>query len=56
MIATALLAQVTNAVGSGASLGEPGFFARFGLMLLPLLVVSATMMVVIVDRYLIYHR
>lgn len=57
MLSVALLADLTNAVASGPSLpAPPGFLGRFGIMLLPLLAVSATMTVVIVDRYLVYHR
>lgn len=53
MMLTALLAQVA---GQGTATALPGFMARFGLMLLPLLLVSATMILVVVDRYLVYHR
>jgi biopolymer transport protein ExbB len=57
MSLVALLAQLTNSVGPGAgSIHAPGFLGRFGVMLLPLLAVSGTMLVVIIDRYLVYHR
>ncbi len=56
MTSIALIAQAGAAGVSGADAALPGFLARFGLMLLPLLVVSATMLLVVVDRYLVYHR
>lgn len=56
MMSIALIAQAGPAGVSGAGAALPGFLARFGLMLLPLLVVSATMLLVVVDRYLVYHR
>jgi biopolymer transport protein ExbB len=56
MMSMALLAQAGAAGVPVAEAGMPGFLARFGLMLLPLLVVSATMLLVVVDRYLVYHR
>ncbi len=40
----------------GASGGAPSFFGRFGLMLLPLLALSAAALAVMIDRYLVYHR
>lgn len=56
MTSIALIAQAGAAGVSGADAALPGFLARFGLMLLPLLVVSSTMLLVVVDRYLVYHR
>ncbi len=51
-----LLAEVTSTLDAAVPLPEPGFLARFGVMLLPLLVVSGSMIAVAVDRYLFYHR
>ncbi len=57
MSVVALLAEVTNSVSPGTLIPRtPGFLGRFGIMLLPLLAVSATMLIVILDRYLLYHR
>lgn len=56
MLSLALLADVTNTVTTGTPPAPPGFLARFGVMLLPLLGVSGAMVVVILDRYLVYHR
>ena len=56
MLSVALLAEVTNSVTSGSTPAPPGFLGRFGIMLLPLLAVSGGMVVVIIDRYLVYHR
>ncbi len=51
-----LLADVTQALGTSGTVSEPGFLARFGVMLLPLLAVSGAMITVAVDRYLVCHR
>jgi biopolymer transport protein ExbB len=57
MSVVALLAEVTNSVSPGTMIPRtPGFLGRFGIMLLPLLAVSGTMLMVILDRYLVYHR
>lgn len=57
MSVVALLAEVTNSVSPGSMIPRtPGFLGRFGIMLLPLLAVSGTMLIVILDRYLMYHR
>lgn len=57
MSVVALLAEITNSVSPGTMIPRtPGFLGRFGIMLLPLLAVSATMLIVILDRYLLYHR
>ena len=56
MTLTALLAQVAASPSTAEAVPLPGFLARFGLMLLPLLLVSATMILVVADRYLVYHR
>ena len=56
MTLMALLAQVAGSDPSSVAPALPGFMGRFGLMLLPLLFVSATMLLVVVDRYLVYHR
>jgi len=57
MSVVALLAEMTNSVSPGTMIPRtPGFLGRFGIMLLPLLAVSATMLIVILDRYLLYHR
>ena len=56
MLSAAILAELTNSVTTGVTPETPGFLARFGIMLLPLLAVSGSMVVVIVDRYLVYHR
>ncbi len=51
-----LMAILAQAAGTTSSPPLPGFMARFGLMLLPLLFVSAAMLLVALDRYLVYHR
>lgn len=56
MLIGALLAEATNVLESAPPVAEPGFLARFGVMLVPLLVVSGAMIAVAVDRYLVYHR
>jgi len=56
MLSVALLGELTNSLASGVTSVSPGILARFGVMLLPLLAVSGSMVVVILDRYLVYHR
>ena len=56
MLIAAILAQTTNAVAGPADVLVPGLLARFGLMLVPLLLLSAVMLAVMLDRYLTYHR
>lgn len=57
MWTTALLMEASMVVaGDDASMLSPGFLGRFGLMLVPLLALSATALAVMADRYLMYHR
>lgn len=57
MLLASLLAETTNVVADAAHQGSgPGFLARFGLMLLPLLLMSATALAVMADRFLVCHR
>ncbi|MFM7100493.1 MAG: MotA/TolQ/ExbB proton channel family protein, partial [Verrucomicrobiota bacterium] len=57
MLLASLLAETTNVVAGAADPGSgPGFLARFGLMLLPLLLMSATALAVMADRFLVCHR
>ena len=54
-----LLADLTNSApteAAAAPSGAGGFWARFGLMLLPLLALGGTMITVIIERVLLYHR
>ncbi len=55
-----LLADLTNTLASEmahpTNSAGPGFFGRFGLMLLPLLALGGFMLAVIVERALLYHR
>lgn len=55
-----LLADLTNTLASEmahpTNSAGPGFFGRFGLMLLPLLALGGFMLAVIVERTLLYHR
>jgi biopolymer transport protein ExbB len=51
-----LLAEATNVLTLEAAESSPGFLSRFGVMLVPLLAVSGTLIAVALDRYLIYHR
>jgi len=55
-----LLADLTNALppqaAAATSTGAPGFWGRFGLMLLPLLALGGFMLAVIIERVLLYHR
>ncbi len=55
----ALLADATNSLSVGPTAGSAstqGFIARFGLMLLPLIVLGGFMVVLIIERTLLYHR
>ena len=58
MLSLGLLAEITNALVSdpAAAPAAPGFFARFGLMLPPLLGLGGFMLAVIIERALLYHR
>ncbi len=56
MLFGSMLAQAAPALDAAVPLAEPGFLARFGVMLVPLLVVSGSMIAIAVDRYLFYHR
>ena len=55
----ALLTDATNSLAVDPTVGPAstqGFVARFGLMLLPLLVLGGFMLAVIIERALLYHR
>jgi len=55
-----LLAEFTNSLASETARSlagaTPGFLSRFGLMLLPLLILGGFMLAVIIERALLYHR
>jgi biopolymer transport protein ExbB len=51
MLTLALFAQTATQAAA-----EPGFFGKFGIMLVPLLLLSAGSLAVIVERLLHYHR
>ena len=51
-----LFADGTNVLSAVPQISAPGFLSRFGVMLLPLMAVSGTMIAVAIDRYLVFHR
>lgn len=54
MLITALLADTI--LLAAAPTAEPGFFGKFGIMLVPLLLLSSGSLAVIIERLLHYHR
>ena len=55
-----LLADLTNSLAPEVTAlpagSAPGFFGRFGLMLLPLLALGGFMLAILIERALLYHR
>lgn len=54
-----LLTDLTNSLApetAGHAAAAPGFFGRFGLMLLPLLALGGFMLAIIIERAVLYHR
>ncbi len=55
-IGTILAEVATNATVVGATGSQPGFFGQLGPMLWPLLIMSATGLMVITERLLFFHQ
>jgi biopolymer transport protein ExbB len=57
MLSWIVLADSTNSFAAAAkAFVEPGFLGKFGVMLVPLLILSAGAIAVIIERMLHYHR